>query len=130
MKEAWKWGWNLKADHPGFKQGKAKGNIIVCSAYWVHYSIAPDEQFLKHLESEEFWIRELKTVYQYAQNDNIRGVGNISKQNNEIIVWKFFNKHSTTRKHRPKQPSCNITKTLLPLVIGISNSMVLSAIWD
>ena len=34
-----------------------------------------DEQSLKPLESEEFWIWELKTVHHFAQNDNIRGVG-------------------------------------------------------
>ena len=55
--------------------------------------VAPNEQastYSKRLEREEFWISELKTVYPYGLNDNIRGVRNISKQNDELIVWKFF----------------------------------------
>ena len=55
--------------------------------------VAPNEQasaYSKRLEREEFWIRELKTVYPYGLKDNIRGIGNISKQNDELTVWKFF----------------------------------------
>ena len=50
--------------------------------------VAPNEQastYSKRLEREEFWIRELKTVYPYGLNDNIHGVGNISKQNDKLI---------------------------------------------
>ena len=75
--------------------------------------VAPNEQtstYSKRLEREEFWIRELKTAYPYGLNDNIRGVGNISKQNDELIVWKFFNKHSKTRKRKSKRPSRKNTK--------------------
>ena len=75
--------------------------------------VAPNEQastYSKRLEREEFWIRELKTVYPYGLNDNIRGVGNISKQNDELIVWKFFNKYSKTRKRKSKRPSHKNTK--------------------
>ena len=75
--------------------------------------VSPNEQastYSKRLEREEFWIRELKTVYPYGLNDNIRGVGNISKQNDELIVWKFFNKHSKTRNRKSKRPSRKNTK--------------------
>ena len=75
--------------------------------------VTPDEQvstYSKRLEREEFWIRELKTIYPYGLNDNIRGVGNITKQNDELLIWKFFNKHSKTRKCKPKQPSRKNTK--------------------
>ena len=75
--------------------------------------VAPNEQasaYSKRLEREEFWIRELKTVYPYGLNDNIHGVGNISKQNDKIIVWKFFNKHSKTRKRNQNDPATRIQK--------------------
>ena len=75
--------------------------------------VAPNERastYSKCLEREEFWIRELKTAYPYGLNDNIRGVGNISKQNDELIVWKFFNKHPKTRKQKSKRPSRKNTK--------------------
>ena len=52
--------------------------------------VAPNERastYSKCLEREEFWIRELKTAYPYGLNDNIHGVRNISKQNDELIVW-------------------------------------------
>ena len=75
--------------------------------------VSPNEQastYSKRLEREEFWIRELKTVYPYGLNDNIRRVGNISKQNDELIVWKFLNKHSKTRNRKSKRPSRKNTK--------------------
>ena len=34
----------------------------------------------KRLEREDYWCRELCTYYPYGLNDNVRGVGNISKQ--------------------------------------------------
>ena len=33
----------------------------------------------KRLEREDYWCRELCTFYPYGLNDNVRGVGNISK---------------------------------------------------
>ena len=75
--------------------------------------VAPNERasnYSKRLEREEFWIRELKTAYPHGLNDNIRGVGNISKQNDEFIVWKFFNKHPKTRKRKSKRPNRKNTK--------------------
>ena len=75
--------------------------------------VAPNKRastYSKRLEREEFWIRELKTTYPYGLNDNICGVGNISKQNDELIVWKFFNKHPKTRKRKSKRPSHKNTK--------------------
>ena len=32
----------------------------------------------KRLEREEFWYRELCSVYPYGLNDNVKGVGNVS----------------------------------------------------
>ena len=38
---------------------------------------------------EAFWYKELCSFYPYGLNDNIKGVGNISKPKKEIIVWNF-----------------------------------------
>ena len=47
----------------------------------------------KRLEREDYWCRELCTYYPYGLNDNIRGVGNISKMKNELVVNTLFNKN-------------------------------------
>ena len=39
----------------------------------------------KRLEGEDYWCRELCTYYPYGLNDNVRGVGNISKMKNNTI---------------------------------------------
>ena len=51
------------------------------------------------LEREDYWCRELCTYYPYGLNDNVRGVGNISKQPG-LVVNALFNKIS--RKFRKK----------------------------
>ena len=40
----------------------------------------------KRLQREDYWYRELNTVSPYGLNDNIRGVGNISKNRDGIVV--------------------------------------------
>ena len=40
----------------------------------------------QRLEREDYWCRELCTYYPYGLNDNVRGVGNISKQHG-LVVW-------------------------------------------
>ena len=49
---------------------------------------------------EAFWYKELCSIYPYGLNDNIKGVGNISKLKKEIIVWNLFNRLSHKRRHR------------------------------
>ena len=34
----------------------------------------------KRLQREEYWYRELCTVYPYGLNDNVKGVGNVSSR--------------------------------------------------
>ena len=55
----------------------------------------------KRLEREDYWCRELCTVYPYGLNDNVRKVGNISKCSQEIVVKMLFNKQP--RKYRKRQ---------------------------
>ena len=51
------------------------------------------------LEREDYWCRELCTYYPYGLNDNVRGVGNISKQHG-LAVHTLF--HKRPRKFRKR----------------------------
>ena len=54
----------------------------------------------KWLEREDFWYRELCTVYPYGLNDNVRRVGNVSKQGPNIVVHTLFNRQHRKSKKR------------------------------
>ena len=41
----------------------------------------------KRLQREEYWYAELCNVYPYGLNDNVRGVGNVSKSDERLIVY-------------------------------------------
>ena len=57
---------------------------------------------------EDFWYREPCTVYPYGLNDNVRRVGNVSKQGPNIVVHTLFNrqhgkfKKRVGKRHRSK----------------------------
>ena len=64
--------------------------------------ILPDDKaniMSLRLEREDYWCRELCTYYPYGLNDNVRGVGNISKQPG-LVVNVLFNKRA--RKFRER----------------------------
>ena len=69
------------------------------------------------LEREDYWCRELCTYYPYGLNDNVRGVGNISKQPG-LVVNALFNKRSrkfrkrSGRRRRKKLDWNNLTSKL------------------
>ena len=47
----------------------------------------------KRLQREEYWYRELCTVYPYGLNDNVKGVGNVSSRTDDgFVVYELFNK--------------------------------------
>ena len=47
----------------------------------------------KRLAREEFWYRELGSVYPYGLNDNVRKIGNISQKIGDVtIVYSLFNR--------------------------------------
>ena len=57
----------------------------------------------KRLQREEYWYKELATIYPYGLNDNVKKVGNniISKKGTEnIVVWSLFNKGQWKFKKR------------------------------
>ena len=60
------------------------------------------------LEKEDYWCRELCTYYPYGLNDNVRGVGNISKKP-ELVVNELF--HKRDRKFR-KRSGCRRRRKL------------------
>ena len=55
------------------------------------------------LSREDYWCRELCTVYPYGLNDNVKKVGNISKIRNNLIIWNLFNK--IPKKYRKRSPT-------------------------
>ena len=52
----------------------------------------------KRLSREDYWCRELRTVYPYGLNDNVKKVGNISKIRYNLIIWSLF-------KYRKRSPT-------------------------
>ena len=51
----------------------------------------------KRLEREDYWCREC-TDYPYGLNDNVRGMGNISKMKTDMVVNRLFHKTKSTQK--------------------------------
>ena len=56
----------------------------------------------QRLEREDYWCRELCTYYPYGLNDNVRGVGNISKQHG-LVVYTLFNRRQRKFRKRNKR---------------------------
>ena len=53
----------------------------------------------KRLQREEYWYRELCTVYPYGLNDSVKGIGNVSSRTDDgLVVYELFNKQK--RKFR------------------------------
>ena len=71
----------------------------------------------QRLEREDYWCRELCTYYSYGLNDNVRGVGNISKQHG-LVVYTLFNRRQrkfrkrSSRKRRRKIDLDDLTSCL------------------
>ena len=55
----------------------------------------------KLLDREEYWYREICSIYPYGLNDNVRRVGNVSKMiGNGLNIYSLFNKqyHKSRRR--------------------------------
>ena len=58
----------------------------------------------KRLQREEYWYKELATIYPYGLNGNVKKVGNVSKKGTEnIVVWALFNKKQRKLKKRSQK---------------------------
>ncbi len=71
-----------------------------------------NSQFTKRLlEREDFWIRELCTVWPYGLNDNVKGVGNISSKYSDLSnTMSLFNTNTRSKRshgHRKGYSSSN-----------------------
>ena len=50
---------------------------------------------------EEYWYRELCTVYPYGLNDNVKGVGNVSSRTDDgLVVYELCNKQKRKFRNR------------------------------
>ena len=81
-------------------------------------AVPPNEQastYSKRVEREEFWIRELKTVYPYGLNDNIRGV-----------AGSFLTSIPRLGTENQNDPAARIPKNPLTLVIGLKTNLVIT----
>ena len=70
----------------------------------------------KRLQREEYWYKELATIYPYGLNDNVKNLGNVSKKGTEnIVVWSFFNKkpRKFTKRSQKRKRKHGITRTEL-----------------
>ena len=55
----------------------------------------------KRLQREEYWYRELCTVYPYGLNNNVKGVGNVSIRTDDgLVVYELFNKQKRKFRNR------------------------------
>ena len=69
------------------------------------------------LKREDYWCRELCTYYPYGLNDNVRGVGNISKKPG-LVVNELFNRRGIKfrkrcgHRHRRKLDISDLTSRL------------------
>ena len=55
----------------------------------------------KRLQREEYWYRELCTVYPYGLNDNIEGIGNVcSRTDDGLVVCELLNKQKRKFRNR------------------------------
>ena len=70
----------------------------------------------KRLQREEYWYKELATIYPYGLNDNIKNLGNVSMKGTEnIVVWSLFNKkpRKFTKRSQKRKRKHGITRTEL-----------------
>ena len=70
----------------------------------------------KLLQREDFWIRELGSIYPNGLNDNVKGLGNISTlvDKDNLIVYSLFHKHK--RKYRNRSEHKNSSKVYNELI--------------
>jgi hypothetical protein len=58
----------------------------------------------KCLQREDYWYREFTTIYPYGLNDNVKKVGNTSKNKDvRMVVWILFNEHMRKFRRRPNK---------------------------
>ena len=63
----------------------------------------------KLLKREDFWMRELCSIYPYGLNDNVKGLGNVSKliDQDSLVVYRI-DKHDRRFRNRNGRRSKNM----------------------
>ena len=57
----------------------------------------------KLLSCEEFWYKELGSIYPYGLNDNVKQLGNVSQKiERGLVMYSLFNKHECKFHNRLK----------------------------
>ena len=57
----------------------------------------------KLLSREEFWYKELGSIYPYGLNDNVKQLGNVSQKIEcGLVMYSLFNKHKRKFRKRSK----------------------------
>ena len=56
----------------------------------------------KLLSREEFWYKELGSIYQYGLNDNVKQLGSVKKIGHGLFIYYMFNKHRRKFRKRLK----------------------------
>ena len=84
--------------------GHSEDDITIMPIEEVDVSDKHVSSTSKRLQQEQYWYRELKCIYPYGLNDNVKDIGNVSKVNKDsIVIWNLFN--HTTRKFRKRPRS-------------------------
>ena len=105
--------------------------LVRMDTLWIIYVLCKLLTLHKRLEREDYWCRELCTFYPYGLNDNVRGVGNISKMKGQgqLVVNTVFNRNKRKfrvrkyRRRRKKRDLGDLTDSIehyLKLVISVS----------
>ena len=89
---------NLYLYHHFSSDGHTVDDISIMPIEEIEHSDGANVTSLR-LEREDYWCRELCTYYPYGLNDNVRGVGNISKKPG-LVVNELF--HKQNRKFRKR----------------------------
>ena len=62
----------------------------------------------KLLDREEYWIKELCSIYPYGLNDNIRMLGNVYKHSGVVVYSLFYRKYRKRGAKRTKSKAYGI----------------------
>ena len=92
----------------------------------------------KRLQREEYWCRELCTVYPYGLNDNVKGVGNMlsRSETDDLIAYALFHKHERKykkckpRRRRKKVDSDGVRKEVWNRMLRVQECTIWSCNWN
>ena len=96
---------NLYLYHHFSSDGHTEDDISIMPIRQITFSVRANVTVLR-LGREYYWCRELCMYYPYGLNDNIRGIGNISKKPGLVVNELFNGRDRKFRKrngHRRKK---------------------------